>query len=458
VAADPLAEALARIVGPADCLTDPDLTAGYRTDWTGRFTGPARCVVRPGTTDEVAAVMALCAAAGQAVVPQGGNTGLVGGGVPRGGEVVLSLSRLVELEAVDPVGGTVVAGAGVTLAALQAHALAAGWDVGIDFASRDSATVGGLVATNAGGTRVLRHGDVRAQIRGVEAVTAAGVVVDRMTRLPKDSTGYDLPGLLVGSEGTLAVVTRVVWRLVPPAPERVTALFGLASYDDALTVLGEVRTAHAVLGAAETFGRAELELVRRHAGLAPPLRADHPRYVLLECEGRGAVEALARVLDGYPLVAETAVAVDAAGRAALWAYRERITECINAEGVPVKLDVAVPPTSLGRFEERVPEVVAGMAPNVRVLSFGHLAEGNLHVNLLDATEAEAEAVEGAVLTLVAGFGGSISAEHGVGIAKRRWLHLTRNPEDIAVMRAIKDALDPHGLLNPGVLLAPAADG
>jgi len=465
VGTDSLAQALARIVGPAHCLTDPAVTAAYRTDWTGRFTGPARCVVRPANTGQVAAVMASCAEAGQSVVPQGGNTGLVGGGVPRprGGdphsprqsEVVVSLARLCHLEPVDQVGGTVVAGAGVTLAMLQAHARAAGCEVGVDFASRDSATVGGMVATNAVGTRVLRHGDVRAQVRGLEAVTAAGTVVARMTALPKDSTGYDLPGLLVGSEGTLAIITRVVWRLVPPSREPVTALLGLSSHVEGLAVLRAVQGAITSLEAAETFGDAELELVRRHAQLPPPFRRAYQRYLLLECQGAGAVEALASVLEGHPLIAETAVAIDPPGRAALWAYRERITECINAEDVPVKLDVAVPLAVLARFERGVREVVEAVAPGGRVFSFGHLAEGNLHVNVLGADRA-ADAVEGAVLGLVAELGGSISAEHGVGVAKLRWLSLTRSPEDIALMRALKRAFDPLALLNPGVLLPPDA--
>lgn len=454
MAADSLAAALTRIVGPAHCLTDPTLTAAYLTDWTGRFSGPARCVVRPADVEEVSAVMTVCAQEGQAVVPQGGNTRLVGGGVPRAGEVVLSLTRLNGLQPVDPFGGTVVAGAGVTLAALQAHARAAGWDVGVDFASRDSATVGGLIATNAGGTRVLRHGDVRAQVRGMQAVTATGAVLDRMTELPKDSTGYDLPGILVGSEGTLAIVTQVVWRLVPQVPERVTALFGFDSYDDALTLFRQARAGPAALGAAETFGAAELNLVRRHLGLSPPFPGEHPRYVVLEAEGARAFEALASAMEGC--AGESAVAVDARGRAALWAYRERITESINAEGVPVKLDVAVPPAALVEFEERVPVAVVAVAPAGRVFTFGHLAEANFHVNVLAVEGGTAEAVEEAVLSLVAELGGSISAEHGVGAAKRRWLHLTRTATDIAVMRAIKDALDPRGLLNPGVLLPPVA--
>ncbi len=432
---------LAEIVGSANVLTDPDRTASYETDWTRRFHGRSRCVVRPADTAEVAAVLVRCAEAGQAVVPQGGNTGLVGGGVPRGGEVVLSLARLDSCSAVDPVSATVTAAAGVTLAALQATARAAGLDVGTDFAARDSATVGGMVATNAGGLRVLRHGDVRAQVLGIEAVTADGTVVQRMTRLVKQSAGYDLPGLLVGSEGTLAVVTRVVWQLVPPAPARVVALVGLGSVTEALTLLAEVRTQVPSLAAAETFGAAELALVRGHRGLGPPLPTTYDNYLLLEAAGReDPTEELAAPLDG----------MDVAVGEGLWAYREGITEAISAQGVPHKLDVALPLDALAGFMHRLPEVVEQASPGARVLTFGHLAEGNLHVNVL-GPEATDERVDDAVLRLVASAGGAVSAEHGIGIAKTRWLPLTRSAPDIAAMRSIKAALDPRGLLNPGVL-------
>lgn len=451
MAVDPFLDRLAGIVGPHHVLSDPDRTAAYETDWTRRFTGPSRCVVRPADTAEVSRVLRACADHDHAVVPQGGNTGLVGAGVPRGGEVVLSLARLDRVDPIDPVAGTVVAGAGVTLGALQEHARAAGFDVGIDFAARGSATVGGMVATNAGGLRVLRYGDVRDQILGAEFVMSDGTVVQRLTRLRKDNTGYDLAGLLAGSEGTLAVVTRVVWQLVPPAPARVVALLGLRSVTDALAVLAQVRARVASLAAAETFGANELDLVRTVAGLAPPLRQAHPTYLLLEAAAvDDPTEDLASALDGDARIAEVAVGIDGGDRARLWAYRERITESINATGVPHKLDVAVPLSALPVLLEHLPTTVAATTPGASVLTFGHLAEGNLHINILGA-DPEDEVLDDAVLRLVAGLGGSISAEHGVGVAKSRWIGLTRSAEDLELMRALKQALDPRGLLNPGVL-------
>jgi len=448
---DPLAEAVAQVVGSRHVLQEDEATAPYRTDWTRRFSGHSRFVVRPADTPQVAAVLARCSAAGQAVVAQGGNTGLVGGGVPRDGEAVLSTRRLDGLEPVDTVTSTVVAGAGVTLGELQGAARAAGLDAGMDFASRDSASLGGMVATNAGGLQVVRHGDVRARVRGLEAVLADGTVVTRLTRLPKDSSGYSLPALLIGSEGTLAVVTRVVWQLVPAAPARVLALVGLASLADAVALLAHVRARVSGLSAAETFGADELALVRAHAGLGAPLRSAAPRYLLLEAAGAtDPTEELATALD-HPLVGEVAVATDTGARARLWRYRESITTAISAEGVAVKLDVAVPLDTLATVADLLPGSVAEVAPGARTFVFGHLAEGNLHVNVLGVDPGD-QRVEDAVLRLVAEAGGAISAEHGVGRAKTRWLSLTRSPADIATMRALKRALDPAGLLNPGVLL------
>lgn len=455
---DGLEAALAAAVGPAHVLVDADLTAPYETDWTRRFSGRSGAVVRPADTGEVAAVLRACAAAGRAVVPQGGNTGLVGGSVPRGGEVVLSTRRLTALEPVEPVGGTVVAGAGVTLAALQEHAAGAGLVVGTDHAARDGATVGGLVATNAGGLHVLRYGDVRAQVRGVEAVLADGSVVSRLTRLAKDTAGYDLPGLLVGSEGTLGVVTRAVWRLQPRPRHHVVALAGLPSVPAAQAVVASVRARVPELLAAELFGAAELALVRAVTGLPAPLPAEHAWYLLLAAAGDGGARDPAGGLAAALAAAgvdDPSLGVEPGDRARLWAFRERITESIAAAAVPHKLDVALPLDALDAFLGRLAEVVAGRA---RVLVFGHLAEGNVHVNLLPAGSSPVpDAVDDEVLELVVGLEGSVSAEHGLGVAKAGWLERARSAGDVAAMRALKRAWDPAGLLNPGVVF-PAPGG
>jgi FAD/FMN-containing dehydrogenase len=450
-----LEDDLRAVVGDAHVLTDPAVTASYEVDWTRRFRGRSRCVVRPASTDEVAAVLRVVGEHGVPVVPQGGNTGLVGGGVPSGGELVLCTTRLTDLEPVDTVASQVTVGAGVVLTRLQEHVRRAGLDVGVDLAARDSATVGGLVATNAGGERVLRHGSMRAQVVGLEAVLADGTVLRRMTGLPKDNTGYDLPGLLAGSEGTLAVITRVRLRLVPLLRARAVALVAVDGTDVALEVLGALRARLAALEAAEVFYDDGLALVRRHAALRPPFGEPHPAYLLVEvADHDDPSEALVAALDavaGSGRVRDAVVADDARGREDLWRYREAHTESINAEGVPVKLDVAVPVTRLAKLVEALPGTVAAACPGARVVLFGHLAEGNLHVNVLDATD-RAHAVEDAVLRLAAELDGSISAEHGVGRAKVEWLALSRSAAELAAMRAVKAALDPACLLNPGVLL------
>lgn len=450
MAADPMVPALAEIVGPAHVLTDEDTCAPYEVDWTGRFHGRARAVVRPADTAQVSQVLSVCARYGAAVVPQGGNTGLVGGSVPRRGEVLLSVRRLSALGPVDDLSGQVTVGAGSTLSAVRAHLRVASLDIGIDFAARESATLGGMVATNAGGEQVLRYGSMRAQVAGIEAVLADGSVLRRLSGLAKDNVGYDLPGLLTGSEGTLAVITAVRLRLVSPERHHGVALLGLTGVDALSRVVGRARAGIPGLTAAEFFLVDGLRLVRAHSGLSSPLPVEHPAYLLLEAGGaEDPVPAMGGAFEGDPDVSGTAVASDAAARAALWRYREAHAEAINALGVPTKLDVSVPLPVLGVFLTELPAVVEAVDPAARTVLFGHAAEGNVHVNVVGG--AAAAAVEDAVLRRVAHHGGSISAEHGVGTARVRWASLSRTPADLAAMRAVKRALDPAGLLNPGVI-------
>jgi FAD/FMN-containing dehydrogenase len=439
-----LADRLRAIVGPTHLLVDTDLIAPYETDWTGRFIGMAACVVRPSSTEEVAAVVRACAFSGQPITVQGGNTGLVGGAAPATGSVLISLTRLISREPVDPIEAQVTVGAGLTLEALQRHAHAAGLHFGVDLAARSAATVGGLVATNAGGVNVLRYGSMRQQVTGLEAVLADGTVISRLGGLAKDNTGYDLPQLLIGSEGTLAIITRVRVRLVPQLPAHAVALVALPGTDAALELVAAARMLPG-LTAAELFYPAGLELVREHGRLSAPFAASAGAYLLLECAGR--VDDLLALLEASDVIADATLADDAAGRARLWAYREQQTEAVSAQGVPVKLDVSVPLRALPELVARLDDTVTAVAPKARVIVFGHVNEGNLHVNVLDGGE---EVVE-PVLRLVAALGGSISSEHGIGRAKAAWLELSRSPEEIATMRRIKDALDPDHLLNPGVL-------
>lgn len=448
---DTIAAEAARIAGAAHVLSGPD-AAGHETDWTRRFYGGARFVVRPGDTAQVAALLRTFADAEVAVVPQGGNTGLVGGSVPRGGEAVLSLRRLSSLE-IDASSGQATAGAGVTLEALQDAAHAAGFDFGVDLAARGSATVGGMVATNAGGIRVLRYGSMREQVLGLEAVFADGSVVSRMEGLPKDNTGYDLPALLTGSEGTLAVVTAIRLRLVPLLAARACVLLRLEGTAAAMDVALALRRACPSLESLEIFYPEGVALVCAHAGMTLPFATNEGAYLLAECAAhRDPSAELLDVLGTHPAVLDSAFATERPARAALWAYRERHTEAINAEGVPLKLDVAVPLPRVPGFLERARAAVAAAGPGVRLVPFGHLAEGNFHLNILDAP-GDGEELTATLLGLVAAEGGSISSEHGIGVAKAPYLHLTRSAADIAAMRAIKRALDPRGVLNPGVIFA-----
>lgn len=453
-AVDPalLEDRLVAAVGAVHVLSADDLRAPYEIDWTGRYSGCARLVVRPADTGEVAATLRACHAAGAPVVAQGGNTGLVGGGVPRGGEVVVSLTRLTALEPVDVSAGHVVAGAGVTLANLRAHAAAAGFTFPVDLAARDTATVGGLVATNAGGAHVLRYGHMRAQVLGIEAVLADGQVVSHLAGLPKDNTGYHLPSLLTGSEGTLAIVTRACLRLVTDLPARVTALVGLPGTAAAVDLLAALRARLPCLEAVEVCYADGLELVMAETGLPHPLAGQHGCYVLVECAAhRDPTDELAGALAGAG-VHDAAVATDRRGRARLWEYRDRHTDAVSAWGVAHKLDVTLPLHALAEFESTVRRRVADAAPGARTVLWGHLGDGNLHVNVLGPDPAD-PMVDDLVLGLVADRGGSISAEHGIGVAKTAWLERTRSPADLAAMRAVKAALDPCGLLNPGVLFA-----
>ncbi|HET9771008.1 MAG TPA: FAD-binding oxidoreductase [Acidimicrobiia bacterium] len=454
---DRLVTALADVVGPNHTLTDPELCASYETDWTGRFAGRAAAVVRPGSTDEVAAVLALLSDAGRPVVPQGGNTGLVGGGVPLHGEVVVNLRRLSAIDPVDVAAGQVTVGSGATLAAVDAAAGGAGLAFGVDLAARDSATVGGMVATNAGGLRMLRYGGMRAQTAGVEAVLADGRVLSHLGGLAKDNTGYDLAGLLSGSEGTLAVMTRLRLRLVPRLAYRTVGLLAFADADAALEALVVLRRRlPGLLEAVELFLAAGVALVCDHLGIPPPFGRIDPVYLLVEVAGASdpSAELAEAVLEGVgDRALDGAVETEPAGRARLWRYREAHTEAISAAGVPVKLDVTLPFGELAGFLGAVCAAVDRAAAGARCVLFGHAGDGNVHVNVLGAQSPErAAAVEDAVLRLVARLGGSISAEHGIGAAKRPWLHLNRSPEEIDAFRAIKRALDPAGILNPHVLL------
>ena len=438
------------VVGERNVIVDPDVRASYERDWTGRFGAQALAAVRPASTAEVAGVLRVASHHRVAVVPQGGNTGLVGGGVPRGGELVLSTARLAGLEAVDEALGCVEAGAGVTLARLQDHAAAAGLDAALDFGARDTATIGGIVACDAGGPRALRYGTARSRAIGIEAVLADGSVISRLGHMSKDNAGTNLPGLLIGCEGTLGVITRVLWKLEPRRSGRLTALVAL---DDvvALTRLMTALRRHApAVEACELMTAATLDLVLEHRCRDRPVEAA-PLYALVELAGDG--DLLEQLSEAFAAagVETAAIADDGASRARLWQLRDGATEAVNAHAVPIKLDVGVPLGSLAEFLGRVPAAVKAVAPRARVIIYGHVGDGNVHVNVLGA-DPDDHGVDDAVLGLALALGGTVSAEHGIGVAKRKWLVRARGEDDVAAMLAVKRALDPHAILNPGVVL------
>lgn len=480
---DALVRGLEAVVGAQQVRTDPDLLAPHELDWTGRWRGRARAVVRPGDTAEVAGVLAVCGAHGVAVVPQGGNTGLVGGGVPRDREVVLSLTRLDHLgplahaAAQDAVGdgvtgggsgvagdGSVVVGAGATLAAVQRHAGAAGLAYGVDLAARDSATIGGTIATDAGGLGVVRHGATRAQVLGLVAVLADGTVLDRLHPPLGEGLGYDLRGLLVGSEGTLAVVTAARLRLVRPPDHLAVAVVATDGVASALEVQQGLARAVGPLEASELMTRAGLTLLADAPGFRPPFPEPPPAAVLIEVAGGPGIgeelsEALAAVVERLAGVHDAVIGVEAGDRVALWELRERHTERLAAHGVAAKLDVVLPSDGLAAFVEGLDGLVRSAGgEHAEVVVFGHLGVGDLHCNVLSVAPDLVPQVEEAVLGAVVAAGGSPCGEHGVGVHKRDWLARVRGAGELAAMRAIKDALDPTGVLNPGVLLPDSLPG
>ncbi|MFN9194528.1 MAG: FAD-binding oxidoreductase [Pseudomonadota bacterium] len=464
-----LLEALAGIVGPAQVLRDGDLSA-YEADWRKRWRGRALAVVRPGSTAEVAAVVRACAAHGTTIVPQGGNTGLVGGGVPdaSGTQVLLSLQRLNRVRSLDAANLTLTVESGCVLQAAQQAAAAAGLLLPLSLAAEGSCTVGGNLATNAGGTQVLRWGNARELCLGLEVVTAAGDVWDGRTGLRKDNTGYDLRDLFIGSEGTLGIITAATLKLAPQPAAVVTAFAACGSLEGCVRLLALAR---ARLGSGltgfEVMGRFALELVARHFPQLPrPLPAAQWTVLLEASDVEGEAEARARfesllgaaLQDG--MVADAVVAESLAQSKALWHVRESIPLAQAEEGLNIKHDISLPVSAIPRFVERTDAELATRWPGVRLVNFGHLGDGNLHYNVQAPEGADAKrfladeehAVNRVVFDAVAACGGSFSAEHGIGALKRDELAARKSPVALGLMRAIKAALDPQGLLNPGRLL------
>ena len=440
-------EALRLIVGGNNVLAE-DL-ASYGTDWTGRFIGSPSLVVRPGSTSEVSQVMHLCSQHNVAVAPQGGNTGLVGGTLADDGQIILSTSRIKWIGSVDALSQQISVGAGVTVEQVQEAAKQFDLRYAVDFGARGSATIGGTIATNAGGINVLRFGSTRHQVVGIEAVLPNGDVIEHMAGLIKDNTGYDIASLLCGSEGTLGIVTAARLRLVPRRTRRVTALLGCDSTEEVVHVVQEIRQQFDSLDAAELFYADGANLVAEAFNVAIPFVA--PVYLLLEFSADVDLASdIERHLAQSNFAGLSAVAQDELGRSKLWRLREEHTAAISTHGVPHKFDVTVAVSDLAKFNNEIRRRIAATNSQWTVFIFGHAADGNMHVNVLGPT-ANDEFVDEVVLQVVAGFRGSISAEHGIGSAKKKWLSLSRSQTEIDMMKAIKGAIDPQGLMNPNTL-------
>ncbi len=457
---------LSRLLGGRHVLTATEDLAPYCTDWRGRYAGSGLCVALPASTEEVAAVVAACTAVGVAIVPQGGNTGLCGGATPRGGEVVVSLRRLNRILAIDAANNSMTVEAGCTLQAVQDAALAADRLFPLSLAAEGSATLGGNLSTNAGGVQVLRYGNARDLTLGLEVVLADGRIWDGLRALRKDNTGYDLKHLFIGAEGTLGLITAATLKLFPRPRAHATAWVAVPDAAAAVRLLGRLRDAAGdQVTAFEMVGRSALELVLRHVPNSRDPLAGRPAWQLL-IELSGARDDLAAVLEqalqqaaSEGLVADAVLAHSAAQTAALWALRENVSEAQKIEGVSIKHDIAVPVSRIAEFIARADAALQAAFPGVRIVCFGHIGDGNLHYNQSrpDAQSnaefiAQTGAVNRIVHDLVHELGGSISAEHGLGQLKREEVLRYKSRTEMDLMRAVKQALDPRGLMNPGKVI------
>jgi D-lactate dehydrogenase (cytochrome) len=469
----PVAAALKATVGPEGYVEDPALLAPHLTEWRGLFRGSAPLLVAPASTAEAARVIAVCADARVGVVPQGGNTGLVGGAIAHSGpgrpEIILSARRLNRIRDLDPANYTVIAEAGVILATLQEAAAAAGRLFPLSLAAEGSCQVGGVVSTNAGGTAVIRYGTTRDLVLGLEVVLPDGSVLDRLRVLRKDNTGYDLRQLFIGAEGTLGFITAASCKLFPAPRASGSAWVAVPTPAAAIGLLAAARErlGDEVTGF-ELMSRLAVDLVVRHIpGVRDPLPAAGPWYVLLELassrEGaapEAELEAFLGWAAGQGLATDAALAASGAQQAGFWRVRHAMSEAQKNAGASIKHDVSVPVSRIDEFLAQAGAWVGARVPGVRVVAFGHVGDGNLHYNLsqpegLPAADflARWEEVSAGVHDIAVGLGGSFSAEHGIGSLKVGELQRWRGGTEYRLMQALKAAIDPLGIMNPGKVLA-----
>lgn len=456
-------DALRAIVGQRHLLTDKNDVAPYVIDWRGRYCGTAACVVRPASVEQLAQVVRCCHDANVPMVPQGGNTGLCGGGIPIENEVVVSLSRLQRIRALDIDNNTITVEAGCTLKAVQDAAIDAGRLFPLSIASEGTATIGGCLSTNAGGVQVLRYGNARELVLGIETVLPDGQVWDGLRGLRKDNTGYDLKQLFIGAEGTLGFITAAVLKLFPAPKSVATAWVALQSPSQAVQLLTHLRT---LLGermtAFELIGDIALGLVLQHIpDSRSPLPHPSPWHVLVEISDTAVLpldDMLADALSEFG-AANAVLARDEGQRAELWRLRENISEAQKREGFSIKHDISVPVSRIASFVAAADAALGNAYPGIRIVCFGHIGDGNLHYNQSMPVAArndnlikETPRINRIVHDLVHAHGGSISAEHGLGQLKREEINRYKSDLEIELMRSIKKALDPRGLMNPGKVL------
>jgi FAD/FMN-containing dehydrogenase len=463
-----LIDRLRERLGSDYVLTDAQDIAGHIVESRGLYKGTTSAVVRPNDTAEVSFVMSECAREGVSVVPHGGNTGLVGGGVPFGG-IVLSLSRLNSIREIDPVNSTLTAEAGCTLKSIQDAAEGVERLFPLSLGSEGTCQIGGNIATNAGGTGVLRYGNTRDLVLGLEVVLPDGRIWNGLRGLRKDNAGYDLKHLFVGSEGTLGIVTAAVLKLYPAPKSAVTAFIACSGPHDALKIFERLREAAGdQLTAFEFIPRFGLDMVLKHGhGVARPLAGDHPAYALIELtspQGDADLQTLAETVLGQAiedeLVEDATIAANGAQIAGMWKLRELMSEVQGKEGGSIKHDVSVPVSKVADFIVEASRLCEQAMPGIRVCAFGHFGDGNIHFNLSQPVEMtkvdflkQWERFNRIVHDVIAGMNGSIAAEHGVGLIKRDELLLYKDPVAVDLMRTVKRALDPQNILNPGKVVA-----
>ena len=465
----PLIRTLADLLGADQVLTSAADMSAYLADWRGRYRGAATCVVRPASTAAVAAVVRACAEAAMPIVPQGGNTGLCGAATPAGDghAVVVSLTRLNRVRQIDTANNTMTVEAGCVLATLQAAAAQAGRLFPLSLAAEGSCQIGGNLSTNAGGVQVLRYGNARDLTLGLEVVLASGEIWDGLRGLRKDNTGYDLKHLFIGAEGTLGIITAAVLKLFPLPRANATAWLAIASPAAAVRLLADLQARFAsTLTACELVSDVALGLVRQHIPGPHPALSASPWHLLIELSAGGEESELREALGALlaealasGTISDAVLAQSGEQARRLWAMRENIGEAQRIDGLSIKHDVSVPISRIPEFVERADQALTEAFPGLRIVTFGHIGDGNLHYNQSQAAAgrnaaflAAQPAVNRIVHDLVDELGGSISAEHGIGQLKREELRRYKSPVEIEMMRAIKHVLDPQGLMNPGKVL------